>query len=79
VYEVGQDPVPNRSTGLDTLTSIALRHGLSLTGLAALNPGLNGTSLTEGQQIVVRSGIRPAQLAVLSPDVPQTLTLRRIP
>jgi predicted phage baseplate assembly protein len=75
LYTVGEDPI-----GLpDTLTSIALRYGTTVAGLAALNPQLTSATLTAGMQLVVARGIRPAQLALLSPDVPQTLLLRSIP
>ena len=47
--------------------------------LARLNPGLAGVTLDDGALIVVFRGIRPAQLAVLPPDIPAALTLRRIP
>ena len=74
-------------TTLDTLTSVASAHGLSLDELLRLNPGIGtgGTEpghevdLTSGQELVVQRGIRPAQLALLSPAVPETLILRRIP
>ena len=75
LYTVGTDPI-----GLaDTLTSIALRYGTTVAGLATLNPQLTSATLTAGAQLVVARGIRPAQLALLSPDVPQTLLLRSIP
>ena len=74
LHTVGTDPI-----GLpDTLTSIALRYGTTVAGLAALNPQLTSATLTAGMQLVVARGIRPAQLALLSPDVPQTLLLRSI-
>jgi predicted phosphoribosyltransferase len=74
-------------TTQDTLTSVANAHGLSLDELLRLNPGIGtgGTEpghevdLTSGQELVVQRGIRPAQLALLSPAVPETLILRRIP
>jgi predicted phage baseplate assembly protein len=65
--------------GLGTLSLIALRYGVGLTELARLNPGLAGVTLDEGARVVVFRGIRPAQLAVLPPDIPAALTLRRIP
>lgn len=75
LHTVGTDPI-----GLsDTLTSIAVRYGTTVAGLAALNPQLTSATLTAGMQLVVFRGIRPAQLALLSPDVPQTLLLRSIP
>ena len=74
-YTVGTDP----TGAADTLTTIALRNGLTVAGLVALNPQLTSIELTAGTQLVVARGIRPAQLALLSPDVPQTLILRSIP
>jgi predicted phage baseplate assembly protein len=75
LYTVGQDP-----TGVDdTLTSIALRYGITVAELVALNPQLTSALLTGGAQLVVARDIRPAQLALLRPDVPQTLLLRSIP
>jgi hypothetical protein len=74
-YTVGTDPTGQA----DTLTSIALRNGTTVAGLVALNPQLVSATLTAGTQLVVASGIRPAQLALLSPGVPQTLLLRSIP
>jgi LysM repeat protein len=65
--------------GQDTLSRIALRNGVTLAELARLNPGLTSVTLTDGTPVVVFRGIRPAQLAVLVPDIPATLTLRRIP
>lgn len=75
LYTVGTDPTGQA----DTLTSIALRYGTTVAALAALNPQLTSATLTAGMQLVVARGIRPAQLALLSPDVPQTLLLRSIP
>jgi predicted phage baseplate assembly protein len=74
LYTVGTDPTGQA----DTLTSIALRNGTTVAGLVALNPQLVSATLTAGTQLVVASGIRPAQLALLSPGVPQTLLLRSI-
>ncbi|MFD2468067.1 putative baseplate assembly protein [Amycolatopsis silviterrae] len=65
--------------GPDTLTTIALRHGLTMDELVALNPGLESTALEQGQQLTVYRGIRPARLAVLPAGVPEALTLVRIP
>jgi predicted phage baseplate assembly protein len=83
-YTTGNDP-----TGRDdTLTTIALRYGTTVAALAALNPGLAapspagqlaGVPLAPGTELVISSGIRPAQLAIFRPDVPQTLILRSIP
>lgn len=77
--QVSYTVVEKDPTGADdTLTSIAVRHGSTVDALAALNPRL--TSLPQpGDQLTVASGIRPAQLARFSPDIPQTLLLRSIP
>lgn len=74
-HTVGLDPAGTA----DTLTSIALRHGTTVAGLVALNPQLTSVTLVPGTQLTVARGIRPAQLALLRPDVPQTLLLRSIP
>ncbi len=63
----------------ETLSQIVIRSGIGLDEIARLNPGLTSVTLAEGTAVVVFRGIRPAQLAVLSPDIPATLTLRRIP
>jgi predicted phage baseplate assembly protein len=87
-YTTGHDPVGDP----DTLTRIALRHGTTVAALAALNPGLaavrqadhvppqlTGVQLLDGMTLTVSPGIRPAQLAMMRPDVPQALILRSIP
>ncbi len=66
-------------TPTDTLTSIARQFGVTLDELAAANPALADADLTHVAEVVVFRGVRPAQLALLSADVPETLTLRRIP
>ncbi|MBV6696776.1 putative baseplate assembly protein [Kitasatospora aureofaciens] len=68
-----------RVTSGDTLTTVTQRFGLHLDELAALNPPLTSTDLHPGQLLTVFRGVRPAQLAVLPADVPEALTLRRIP
>ncbi|MER6565681.1 putative baseplate assembly protein [Streptomyces sp. NPDC001093] len=61
----------------ETLTDIAARYGISLVELLRLNPDLTGTQpLKPGSSVVVFRGIRPAQLAVISPDLPDTLILK---
>ncbi|WP_058043022.1 putative baseplate assembly protein [Streptomyces roseifaciens] len=64
----------------DTLTSVALRYGLSLDRLVALNPGAvpSGDLGQGGTGLIVGRGLRAAQLVVLDPAVPETLVLRRI-
>jgi LysM domain len=63
----------------DTLTSIAVRNGTTIEALAALNPALTDITLQTGMQVTVAGGIQPAQLALFSPAVPQTLLLRSTP
>ncbi|MGK5729753.1 putative baseplate assembly protein [Streptomyces sp. URMC 124] len=72
--------VPARIFDMDTLTSVALRYGLSLDRLVALNPGAvpSDDLKTLGTKLIVGRGLRPAQLVVLDPAVPETLVLRRI-
>jgi hypothetical protein len=62
----------------ETLTTVARRYGLTLDELARLNRGLVSRTLHAGDVLVTFRGVRPAQLALL-PDVPEALTLRRIP
>ncbi|GAA2827519.1 hypothetical protein GCM10010452_64700 [Crossiella cryophila] len=83
-----QDTVPAEAARLDhhehevrygdSLTGIAETWSLSLDALAALNPELTGIDLVTGSKVLVRQEIRPAQLAVFTPGVPDTLILRRI-
>jgi predicted phage baseplate assembly protein len=61
----------------ESLTWIARLYGLTVAELLRLNPDVDTADL-EGRDLLVRRGIRPAQLAVLSPAVPETLILRRI-
>ncbi|WSK72817.1 putative baseplate assembly protein [Streptomyces sp. NBC_01276] len=75
VHVVGDDP----TGAADTLTSVAVRHGLRVEELVALNPGLRSPALEPGRRLVVSVSVRPAQLAVMTPDLPQTLILRRLP
>lgn len=62
----------------ETLTWVARLYGLTVAELLRLNPDID-TADVEGTTLLVRRGILPAQLAVLSPAVPETLILRRIP
>jgi hypothetical protein len=75
LHTVGTDPTGQP----DTLTTIALQYGITVAELVALNPQLTSPALTAGTQLVVARGLRPAQLALLTPDVPQALLLRSIP
>ena len=62
----------------DTLSMIAAANGLSLDELVVLNPGLTGAD-PDGRTLVLARRFAPAQLAVLTDDVVETLRLRRIP
>ncbi|MFF2811762.1 putative baseplate assembly protein [Streptomyces sp. NPDC058000] len=62
--------------GEETLTSVAARYGISLAELLRLNPDLTDTRpLSKGRAVSVFRGIRPAQLALFSPRVADTLIL----
>ncbi|WP_225847561.1 putative baseplate assembly protein [Streptomyces sp. HPF1205] len=61
----------------ESLTAIAARFGITVADLLRLNPGITGTRPIEpGRAVVVFRGIRPAQLAVLAPELPDTLILK---
>ncbi|MFH9617413.1 putative baseplate assembly protein [Streptomyces pratensis] len=63
----------------ETLTSVAARHSIALGELLRLNPDITGTRrLEKGRAVCVFRGIRPAQLVLLSPDVPDTLILDEV-
>ncbi|MEV6077828.1 putative baseplate assembly protein [Streptomyces sp. NPDC052069] len=63
----------------ETLTSVAARYGIGLDELLRLNPDITDTRrLAKGRAVFVFRGIRPAQLALLSPDVPDTLILTEV-
>jgi hypothetical protein len=63
----------------ETLTQIAASNGISLDELFRLNPDpTSADPLPKGSGVVVFRGIRPAQLALLSPDVPDTLILKEV-
>lgn len=65
--------------GGESLTQFALRVGLTVVELCRLNPELAGTDLANVPSLRVYRGIRPAEIVVLPPGVPEALTLRRIP
>ncbi|MFJ3880194.1 putative baseplate assembly protein [Streptomyces sp. NPDC090077] len=75
VHVVGHDP----TGAADTLTSIAVRYGVRVEEIVTLNPGLRSPVLERGRRLVVATAVRPAQLAVMTPDLPETLILRRLP
>ncbi|WP_326647931.1 putative baseplate assembly protein [Streptomyces sp. NBC_01750] len=63
----------------ETLTQVAARYGISLAELLRLNPDITDTRrLGKGRAVCVFRGIRPAQLALLSPQVPDTLILTEV-
>lgn len=63
----------------ETLTQVAARHGISLAELLRLNPDITDTRrLEKGRAVFVYRGIRPAQLALLSPHVADTLILTEV-
>ncbi|TDC88599.1 putative baseplate assembly protein [Saccharopolyspora aridisoli] len=63
----------------ETLTAIAARNGISLTRLLRLNPDITDTgALPPGRTVFVHRGIRPAQLALLAPDIADTLILTEV-
>jgi predicted phage baseplate assembly protein len=63
----------------ETLTRIAAANGISVAALLRLNPDLTSADpLPRGRMVVVFRGIRPAQLVLLSPDVPDTLILKEV-
>ncbi|MFD0165167.1 putative baseplate assembly protein [Streptomyces decoyicus] len=63
----------------ETLTAIAAHYGIALAGLLRLNPGITDTRpLAKGRAVGVFRGIRPAQLALFSPQVADTLILTEV-
>ncbi|MFI6698226.1 putative baseplate assembly protein [Streptomyces sp. NPDC050509] len=63
----------------ETLTLVAARYGMALAELLCLNPDITDTRrLAKGRVVVVFRGIRPAQLAVLTPEVADTLILTEV-
>ena len=65
------------ATAGDTMTRLAFRAGLSVDELCRLNPTLADPDIAEGTALVVRRGIRPAQIALMS-GIAETLMLWRI-
>ncbi|MFJ8074331.1 putative baseplate assembly protein [Streptomyces sp. NPDC096176] len=65
--------------GGETLTAVAGRHGIPLAELLRLNPDITDTRpLEKGRAVFVFRGIRPAQLALLTPQVADTLILTEV-
>lgn len=72
VHEVTAD-------GGETLTAVAGRYGIPLAELLRLNPDITDTEpLAKGRAVSVFRGIRPAQLALFSPQVADTLILTEV-
>ena len=63
----------------ETLSSVCARHGIPLAELLRLNPDITDTQrLGKGRSVYVFRGIRPAQLALLSPRAADTLILTEV-
>ncbi|MEW2397738.1 putative baseplate assembly protein [Streptomyces sp. NPDC046862] len=68
-----------RAEGGETLSSISARYGVPLAELLRLNPDITDTRrLARGRTVFVFRGIRPAQLALLSPKAADTLILTEV-
>jgi hypothetical protein len=61
----------------ETLSSIAQRYGIREVELRQLNPKVQDP-ISIGTELVIPRQVRPAQLAYLSPDVPDTLVLTEL-
>ncbi|BCL31759.1 hypothetical protein GCM10017557_66180 [Streptomyces aurantiacus] len=63
----------------ETLSEICARYGVPLAELLRLNPDIADTRrLAKGRSVYVFRGIRPAQLALLSPKAADTLILTEV-
>ncbi|MFD7247283.1 putative baseplate assembly protein [Streptomyces massasporeus] len=63
----------------ETLSEICARYGIPLAELLRLNPDITDTRrLPRGRSVFVFRGIRPAQLALLSPRAADTLILTEV-
>ncbi|MDX3454907.1 putative baseplate assembly protein [Streptomyces sp. ME02-8801-2C] len=68
-----------RNADGETLSSVCARHGVPLAELLRLNPDITDTRrLAKGRTVYVFRGIRPAQLALLSPRAADTLILTEV-
>ncbi|MET9394040.1 putative baseplate assembly protein [Streptomyces sp. NPDC006624] len=68
-----------RAENGETLSEICARHGVPLAELLRLNPDITDTRrLPRGRSVYVFRGIRPAQLAMLSPRAADTLILTEV-
>ncbi|MBC9728855.1 putative baseplate assembly protein [Streptomyces sp. TRM68367] len=63
----------------ETLSAVCARYGIPLAELLRLNPDITDTRrLARGRSVFVFRGIRPAQLALLSPRAADTLILTEV-
>ncbi|GAA2765288.1 hypothetical protein GCM10010103_43290 [Streptomyces paradoxus] len=68
-----------RAENGETLSEVCARYGVPLAGLLRLNPDITDTRrLPKGRSVYVFRGIRPAQLALLSPRAADTLILTEV-
>ncbi|WP_374195834.1 putative baseplate assembly protein [Streptomyces sp. ISL-24] len=68
-----------RAANDETLSEICARYGVPLAELLRLNPDITDTRrLPKGRSVFVFRGIRPAQLALLSPKAADTLILTEV-
>lgn len=80
-YEAAYDEKTHtvRNANGETLSAICARHGITLAELLRLNPDITDTRrLAKGRSVCVFRGIRPAQLALLSPRAADTLILTEV-
>ncbi|WP_405874637.1 putative baseplate assembly protein [Streptomyces sp. NBC_00005] len=68
-----------RDANGETLSAVCARYGIPLAELLRLNPDITDTRrLAKGRTVFVFRGIRPAQLALLSPRAADTLILTEV-
>jgi predicted phage baseplate assembly protein len=68
-----------RAANGETLSEICAKYGIALAELLRLNPDITDTRrLPKGRSVFVFRGIRPAQLALLSPKAADTLILTEV-
>ncbi|QOV40067.1 putative baseplate assembly protein [Streptomyces ferrugineus] len=68
-----------RAANGETLSEICAKYGVPLAELLRLNPDITDTRrLAKGRSVFVFRGIRPAQLAMLSPKAADTLILTEV-
>ena len=74
-----EDPHASATKDGETLSEICARYGIPLAELLRLNPDITDTRrLAKGRSVYVFRGIRPAQLALLSPKAADTLILTEV-